>query len=106
MRSALRFRSQQRRAFAGRNCANGPVRAMCSALLSALETMPRKTPFTRRSVLAGSVAASAALAARMLFPRPALAATTPASSTVDVAIVGAGAAGIAAARKIAAAGRR
>jgi len=68
--------------------------------------MPRKTPFTRRSVLAGSVATAAALTARTLFPRPALGATTPASSTVDVAIVGAGAAGIAAARKIAAAGRR
>jgi monoamine oxidase len=68
--------------------------------------MPGKSRYSRRSVLAGSVAASAAAAARALFPSPALAATQPASSAVDVAIVGAGAAGIAAARKIAAAGRR
>ncbi len=56
--------------------------------------MPR---LSRRSFLA----ASAALAAR-----PAVAATAPASGPVDVVIVGAGAAGIAAARRIAAAGRR
>jgi monoamine oxidase len=61
--------------------------------------MPRKTVsrFSRRSFLA----ASAALAAR-----PAFAATPPSSGPVDVIIVGAGAAGIAAARKIAAAGKR
>lgn len=53
---------------------------------------------SRRSFLAGS----AALAA----PQPARGATGPASSSVDVAIIGAGAAGIAAARRIAAAGRR
>jgi monoamine oxidase len=65
------------------------------------ETMSRKVAprISRRSFLA----ASAALAAR-----PALAAPPAASaaSNVDVIIVGAGAAGIAAARRIAAAGRR
>jgi monoamine oxidase len=54
-------------------------------------------PVSRRSFLA----AAAAFAAR-----PALAAPPPASGAVDVVIVGAGAAGIAAARKIAAAGKR
>jgi monoamine oxidase len=58
------------------------------------ETMPQ---FSRRSF----VAASAALLAR-----PALAAPAANASEVDVVIVGAGAAGIAAARRIAAAGRR
>jgi monoamine oxidase len=52
---------------------------------------------SRRSFLA----ASAALAAR-----PAIAATPPAQGPADIIIVGAGAAGIAAARRIAAAGRR
>ena len=56
--------------------------------------MPR---MSRRSFLA----ASAALAAR-----PAIGATVPSSGVIDVVIVGAGAAGIAAARRIAAAGRR
>ena len=56
--------------------------------------MPR---ISRRSF----IAASAALAAR-----PAMAAIAPAAESVDVVIVGAGAAGIAAARRIAAAGRR
>ncbi len=56
--------------------------------------MPR---LSRRSFLA----ASAGLAAR-----PAVAAVTPAATAVDVVIVGAGAAGIAAARRIAAAGRK
>jgi monoamine oxidase len=56
--------------------------------------MPR---LSRRSFLA----ASAALAAR-----PALGAAVPASAGIDVVIVGAGAAGIAAARRIAAAGRK
>ncbi len=56
--------------------------------------MPR---LSRRSFLA----ASAGLAAR-----PAIAAVTPAATAVDVVIVGAGAAGIAAARRIAAAGRK
>ena len=56
--------------------------------------MPR---LSRRSFLA----ASAAFAAR-----PALGATTRSSAEVDVVIVGAGAAGIAAARRIAAAGRK
>jgi monoamine oxidase len=59
-----------------------------------LETMPR---LSRRSFLA----ASAALAAR-----PAAGATAPASPAIDVVIVGAGAAGIAAARRLAAAGRK
>jgi monoamine oxidase len=52
---------------------------------------------SRRSFLAGS----AALAAR-----PAFAATAPTSGPVEVVVVGAGSAGIAAARKLAAAGRR
>jgi monoamine oxidase len=56
--------------------------------------MPR---LSRRSFLA----ASAALAAR-----PALGAAVPASAGIDVVIVGAGAAGIAAAHRIAAAGRK
>ena len=68
--------------------------------------MPGKSSarFSRRSVLA----ASAAAAASRLLPigNPVVAATTPASGPVDVVIVGAGAAGIAAARKVAAAGRR
>jgi monoamine oxidase len=54
-------------------------------------------PLSRRSLLA----ASAALAVR-----PAFAAPTPSGAPLDVVIVGAGAAGIAAARRIAAAGRR
>ncbi len=54
-------------------------------------------PLSRRTFLA----AAAALAGR-----PALAATAPASGEFDVVIIGAGAAGIAAARRIAAAGRR
>ena len=53
-------------------------------------------PLTRRSFLAGTAALSAS---------PALGAPAP-SGEVDVVIVGAGAAGIAAARRIAAAGRR
>jgi monoamine oxidase len=64
------------------------------------ETMPRKAPakISRRCFLA----TAAALAAR-----PAVAATPqPAAAATDVIIVGAGAAGIAAARRIAAAGRR
>ncbi len=59
-----------------------------------LETMPR---LSRRSF----VAASAALVAR-----PAVAAGASISAEIDVVIVGAGAAGIAAARRIAAAGRK
>jgi monoamine oxidase len=58
------------------------------------ETMPR---VSRRSFLA----ASAAFAAR-----PAFSAAQPQSGDTDVVIVGAGAAGIAAARRLAAAGRR
>ncbi len=66
--------------------------------------MPQKTRFSRRSLLA----ASAAVTARHVLPlgNPVFAATAPASGPVEVAIVGAGAAGIAAARKVAAAGRR
>jgi monoamine oxidase len=62
------------------------------------ETMPRKAfaKISRRSFLAASAA---------LVARPAVAAT-PVPAAVDVIIVGAGAAGIAAARRIAAAGRR
>src|ERR1700692_987175 len=86
---------------------------MCGALLSILEsissqTMPRSSSprssmprLSRRSFLA----ASAALAPRPA-PGPAFAATPPSSGSLDVVIIGAGAAGIAAARKIAAAGRR
>src|SRR3984885_5742621 len=55
---------------------------------------------SRRSFLAAS-AASAALATR-----PSFGAIAPALPSIDVVIVGAGAAGIAAARKIAAAGRK
>jgi monoamine oxidase len=62
------------------------------------ETMPRKPSpdVSRRSFLAASAA---------LLARPALGAT-PASGGLDVVIIGAGSAGIAAARKIAAAGGR
>jgi monoamine oxidase len=78
---------------------------MCGARISVLETMPGKSvaQISRRSVLA----AAGTFAAQKLLPigNPVFAATAPASST-DVVIVGAGAAGIAAARKIAAAGRR
>ncbi|MGA2891305.1 MAG: FAD-dependent oxidoreductase [Xanthobacteraceae bacterium] len=68
-----------------------------------LETMPRKAVprLSRRLFLA----ASAALAARPAFG-PAAGATAPASGPIDVVIIGAGAAGIAATRKIAASGRR
>ncbi|HKM87119.1 MAG TPA: NAD(P)/FAD-dependent oxidoreductase [Xanthobacteraceae bacterium] len=64
--------------------------------------MPRKAApqFSRRSFLA----AAAALAARPAFGATAPAA--PAAGPIDVIIVGAGAAGIAAARRIAGAGRR
>jgi monoamine oxidase len=61
-----------------------------------LQTMKR---WTRRSVLQGAAASATVLAA------PALAGPAPAGD-VDVLVVGAGAAGIAAARRIAAAGRR
>src|SRR4029077_18067970 len=56
---------------------------------------------SRRSLLA----ASAALAARPALA-PALAAVTPSGGPLDVVIIVAGAAGIAAARRLAAAGRR
>jgi monoamine oxidase len=59
-----------------------------------LETMPC---LNRRSFLAASAAVVAS---------PAISATVPNSTSVDVVIVGAGAAGIAAARRVAAAGRR
>src|SRR5580704_18937150 len=67
--------------------------------VSVLETMPRKStpPLSRRSFLAAAAGFAAA---------PAIAATAPATGSLDVVIVGAGAAGIAAARRIAAAGRR
>src|ERR1700730_9864135 len=73
----------------------------CAAQQKHSETMPRKSSpgLSRRSFLA----ASAALAAR---PAYSATATPTASGSFDVAIVGAGAAGIAAARKIAAAGGR
>src|SRR5581483_7672356 len=57
-------------------------------------TMP---PLSRRSFLAASLALAA---------RPAPAATASGGGPLDVVIIGAGAAGIAAARKVAAAGRR
>jgi len=61
--------------------------------------MPRKASshISRRSLLAAGAAALA---------RPAIAAPAPTAAPADVIIVGAGAAGIAAARRIAAAGRR
>jgi len=65
-----------------------------SGTLKTLETMPR---LHRRAFLSAAAAAFAA---------PALAATTSPSTAFDVVIIGAGAAGIAAARRIAAAGRR
>ena len=52
---------------------------------------------SRRSFLAASAALTA---------RPAVGATVPASFSLEVVIIGAGAAGIAAARRLAAAGRR
>ena len=59
--------------------------------------MPGKPPqLSRRSFLAASTA---------LLARPAFGATAPASGPIEVVIVGAGAAGIAAARRLAAAGR-
>src|SRR5580658_9281375 len=73
------------------NCAAGTVRASCGTPDAlAMSTL------SRRSFLAASAAVAAG---------PSLGATA-ASGDVDIAIVGAGAAGIAAARKIAAAGRR
>jgi len=69
--------------------------ASCSGCRLASQTSPIMSTLTRRTFLA----ASAAFAAR-----PSLAATG--SFDADVAIVGAGAAGIAAARRIVAAGRR
>ena len=61
--------------------------------------MPRKAPssISRRSLLATAAA---------MVARPAIAAPAPEAAPIDVIIVGAGAAGIAAARRIAAAGRR
>lgn len=59
------------------------------------------TSLSRRRLLA----ASAAFAAGPAF-RPALAATAPSGGPLDTIIIGAGAAGIAAARRLAAAGRR
>jgi monoamine oxidase len=59
------------------------------------ETMPR---LSRRSFVAASAAA--------LVARPALAAPASSAGEFDVVIIGAGAAGIAAARRVAAAGRR
>jgi len=72
---------------------------MCGKSAKQLETMPRPS---RRSFLAAAAAsaASATLAARQATGAPA-----PRSGEIDVVIVGAGAAGIAAARRIAAAGR-
>jgi monoamine oxidase len=65
-----------------------------------LETMPR---LSRRSFLAASAAAASSA---KLVARPATGAPAARSGEVDVVIIGAGAAGIAAARRIAAAGRR
>jgi monoamine oxidase len=62
--------------------------------LKTLETMPR---LHRRAFLSAAAAICAA---------PALAATTSPTTMVDVIVIGAGAAGIAAARRIAGAGRR
>jgi monoamine oxidase len=87
---------------------SGNVRRIVQQLESiARQTMARQTMprLSRRSLLA----ASAAFAARGVFDpagNPVFAATAPAAGPADVVIVGAGAAGIAAARRIAAAGRR
>ncbi len=73
--------------------------------LARSETIPVPMKrLSRRSFLAASAVAAAgpALAAPRRAPPP----EEPASGSVDVAIVGAGAAGIAAARRLAAAGRR
>jgi monoamine oxidase len=75
-------------------CLRHAVRAISRQIDKQSETMPR---LSRRSF----VAASAALLAR-----PAPAAPAASAAEYDVVIVGAGAAGIAAARRIAAAGRR
>src|SRR5271166_1491295 len=86
-------------------CPAAAVEAMCARTLgrtdhietpaaSVVESMPS---LSRRSLLA----ASAALAAG-----PAFAAVAPSGGPLDVIIIGAGAAGIAAARRLAAAGRR
>jgi monoamine oxidase len=79
---------------------------MCGRIIQHLESIARQTMprFSRRSILA----ASAAFAARHVLPigNPVWAATPPTSGPVDAAIIGAGTAGIAAARKIAAAGHR
>src|ERR671936_3056976 len=60
---------------------------------------------SRRSFLASSAAALAAAPA-FAAPRPAPAPEVPRSGWVDAVIVGAGAAGIAAGRRLAAAGKR
>src|SRR5437763_12512358 len=82
-----RIRNIAQRAFAGR----API-GQCGSAGNNLETMS----FNRRFFLSGAAALAAA---------PALGAVAAAGET-DIAIVGAGAAGIAAARKVAAAGRR
>jgi monoamine oxidase len=71
---------------------------MCAARKQ-VETMPRKSVsgISRRSFMAGSAA---------LLTRPGLAAAPSVSGSFDVVIIGAGAAGIAAARKIATTGAR
>src|SRR6478672_5067206 len=73
-------------------CEYGPVGARCIAK----ENPPVTMSLNRRSFIAGSAAIAS---------QPALGAVS-ASGETDVAIIGAGAAGIAAARKVAAAGRR
>src|SRR5262247_4465605 len=60
---------------------------------------------SRRSFLASSAAALAAAPA-LAAPRPAPAPEVPRSGWVDAVVVGAGAAGIAAGRRLAAAGKR
>src|SRR5437588_4286692 len=82
-----RIRNIAQRAFAGR----API-GQCGGAGNNLETMS----FNRRFFLSGAAALAAA---------PALGAVA-ASGETDVAIIGAGAAGIAAARKVVAAGRR
>jgi hypothetical protein len=72
--------------------------------LEKLDSTDAMKHFSRRSFLAsaGAVAAGPALGA----PRPSLTADVPRSGWVDAVIIGAGAAGIAAARRLAAVGKR
>src|SRR5215472_157178 len=73
--------------------------------LATLDTLCAMRRLSRRSFLASSAAALAAAPA-LAAPRPAPAPEVPRSGWVDAVVVGAGAAGIAAGRRLAAAGKR